>query len=120
GELLDHLQLVTVGWSDQATPRADGVALVAASAVAGAVVSHLFVLGAAEGAVPARLDPGARLDFVEREVARGVGLPVTGAAQAARGQALTFDAIMRAARESVTLSFPESGERDGQLPSPYF
>jgi RecB family exonuclease len=27
---------------------------------------------------------------------------------------------MRAARESLTLTFPESGERDGQLPSPYF
>jgi RecB family exonuclease len=120
GELLDHLQLITVAWTGRGSPVTGGVALIAAPAVAGAALRHVFVLGAAEGAVPARLDPGARLDFVEREVARGAGLPVTGAVQAARGQALTFDAIMRAAHESLTLTFPESGERDGQLPSPYF
>lgn len=120
GELLDHLQLVKVSRSGSAGAGTDGVALVTPAAVAGAAVSHLFVLGAAEGAIPARLEPGARLDFVEREAARGAGLPVIDATLAARSEALAFDGIVRAARSSLTLTFPESGERDGQLPSPYF
>lgn len=119
-ELLDHLRLVKVSWGGPLRAGTEGVVLVGPSAVAGAAVDHLFVLGAAEGAIPARLDSGARLDFVEREAARDAGLPVAGATQAARSEALAFDGIVRAARVSLTLTFPESGERDGQLPSPYF
>ena len=119
-ELFDHLQLVKAVSSGSSGDVGDVVELVAISAVAGAAVDHLFLLGAAEGVVPARLESGARLDFVDREAARAAGLLVTDATLAAQREALAFAGIMRAAGETLTLTFPESGERAGQLPSPYF
>lgn len=119
-ELLDHLQLAQARWRGASSQTADPVALVAAVALGGATVDHVFVLGAAEGVLPARLDPGARLDFVDREAARAAGLLVTDATLAARREALTFDGVVRAARVGLTLTYPEARERAGQLPSPYF
>lgn len=119
-ELQEHLQLVTYRWAVRGAAATEHVPLVSASEVAGATVRHVFVVGAAEGTIPARLDPGARLDFVEREVARRGGLAVPNATLAASREALTFDALVRSARSSLTLTYPESGQRNGQLASPYF
>src|SRR5690606_34984264 len=119
GELGDHLQLVQTSASGPPS-AADGVMLVSAAALAGPSFGHVFVLGAAEGAIPARLEPGARLDYVERAAARSAGLLITDATLAARREGLAFDAVMRAARDSLTLTYPESGTRSAQLPSPYF
>ena len=129
GELLEHLQLVSVragpptgvGTVDTGgSSRSGAVAVVAASAAPGAEVRHAFVLGAAEGAMPRRLDPGAWLDYAERDAARRGGLAVVDALQAARREALQFDGIVRAATESLTLTYAEAGGRGESLPSPYF
>ncbi len=97
-----------------------GVELHTPLALYGARVRHLFVLGAAEGVLPQRIADDAVLDFAERAAAARAGLPLEGAAEAARREALSLKALLWTVGSdpegSLTLSFAE----DEGIASPIF
>ena len=119
-EVGEHLQMVMVSANPAPEGAAGSVDLVPAAALPGAAVPHVYVLGVAEGVMPRRLEPGAWLDYVEREAARAAGIAVLGAQDAAQQEALQFDGVLMAATKTLTLTYAESGERGERLPSPYF
>ena len=89
-------------------------------ALLGGRYRHVYVLGAAEGVFPARVSEDAVLDFHERAAAAAVGLPLESAVEAAQREAGAFEAVVRATRERLTLTYPEVLQRASLIPSPYF
>lgn len=84
-----------------------GVELHTPLAVYGARYAHVFVLGAAEGVLPRRIVDDPVLDFAERRAAAEAGLPLEGAVEAARREALSLRAVLWAldgAVEDATLT----------------
>lgn len=102
------------------TPWARGVELHSPLAVLGAAYRHVFVLGAAEGVLPAGVGDDPMLDAFERAAFAGAGLPLEEAVAAAERESLTFVPSLLAAGETLTLSYPEVLAGREQLPSPYF
>jgi len=119
---LDAL-LGLIGVPADAEPEAGGrrVELHTPLAVYGARYRHVFVLGAAEGVLPAPVGDDPVLDFAERRLAAARGLPLEGAVDAARREALSFRAVLwtlagAAPGATFTMSYPE----DSGIASPYF
>ena len=101
-------------------PAKRGVEFHTPLAVFGASYQHVFVLGAAEGVLPAPLGNDPLLDFLERDLVRACGLPLEDAMEAAEREHLSFHAAARTARGNLTLSYPELLDNREQIPSPYF
>lgn len=116
-ELSDALELHDAPADSQ---WARGVELHSPLAVAGASYRHVFVLGAAEGVLPALVSDDPMLDFFERADLRTAGLPLEDALEAAEREVLSFLPVVLAARESLSISYPELLEGREQLESPYF
>lgn len=114
-EFLDLLQVLTV----PAQPGRGGVELHKSASVVGARYAHLFVLGMAEGALPATISNDPVLDFFERQQLQQQGLALPTAAEMARREALSFFALLQTATGSITFSYAELKNRQEQLPSPY-
>jgi len=115
------LTLVGVPAEPEAAMRGGCVELHTPLAVYGARYRHVFVLGAAEGTLPAPVAEDAVLDFAERRLAAARGLPMEGAVDAARREALSFRAVLwtllgAGAGASLTVSYPE----DSGIASPVF
>ena len=89
-----------------------GVSVHTPLAVLGAALSHMFVLGLAEGTFPAPLRDDAALDFFERKTLRSAGVNVETAPYAAWREQLSFHSLVAHAKASLTLSYPQ--QLDGQ------
>lgn len=98
----------------------EGVELHTPLAVFGAQYEHVFILGMAEGLLPAALRDDPVLDFYERKSLARQGLALEGASEAAHRETLSFWAAIWTARSSLTLSYPERLGSRALLPSPYF
>ncbi|PSN17921.1 PD-(D/E)XK nuclease family protein [filamentous cyanobacterium CCP5] len=114
-EFRDLLQVLTV----PAQPGRGGVELHKPTSVVGARYAHLFVLGMAEGVLPAMISNDPVLDFFERQQLQQQGLALPTAAEMARREALSFYALLQTATGNLTFSYAELKDRQGQLPSPY-
>lgn len=82
--------------------------------------AHVFVLGVAEGLLPAPLSDDPALDFHERRHLRTLGVPVETAAEAAQREALSFWAVREVAQRTLTLSYPELLDGQPMRPSHVF
>jgi CRISPR/Cas system-associated exonuclease Cas4 (RecB family) len=111
----DLLQTLTV----LAQPGRGGVELHKPSSVVGGRYTHLFVMGMAEGLLPAAIRNDPVLDFFERQQLQQSGLVLPAAAALARCEALFFFSLLQTVTESVTFSYAERAGRQEHLLSPY-
>lgn len=116
GEIRSALSILTT----PAHPARGGVSLHTPLALFGSQIKHLFVLGAAEDYLPARLNNDPVLDFTTRKRLADVGFPLETAAAASRRERLTFNSLLSAASESLTLTYPHMMAGKPRLPSPAF
>src|SRR5436305_1422903 len=96
-ELREALGVLTV----PAHPGRGGVELHTPLSLYGARVPHIFVLGAAEGALPAPVREDPVLDFREREQLAAAGARLETAAGAASRETLPFWALLHAEPEEA-------------------
>jgi hypothetical protein len=114
-ELLGALSLLTV----LAHPGRGGVELHTPLSLFGARYRHVFVLGAAEGVLPASVRDDMVIDFHERRGLAQQGVRLEGAAESARRETLSFWMLLQSATKTITLSYPRLMETRELLPSPY-
>lgn len=114
-ELRELLGVVTV----PAQPGSGGIELHTPMSLFGTSHSHLYVMGMAEGMLPAALAEDPVLDFRERHKLAEKGFEFETAADAARREALSFFALMQTATGDVTLSYPRTLQGRETFPSPY-
>jgi len=114
-DVMGSLALVTV----PAQPGRGGVELHTPVSLFGAKFQHVFVLGAVEGILPAPVQDDPTLDFYERKLLRLQGFDFEDAAQAARGEVISFYALLQTPTQSLTFSYPQMIGKEATLPSPY-
>jgi len=114
-ELRDLLESLTV----PAQPGRGGVELHSPASVAGARYTHVFVIGMAEGVLPAPISNDPLMDFFERQQLRTQGASLPTAAELARREALGFYFLLQTVTEAVVFSYPKLEGRQELLPSPY-
>ncbi|MGG6297907.1 PD-(D/E)XK nuclease family protein [Leptolyngbya sp. AN02str] len=114
-ELRELLAIVGV----PAQPGRGGVELHGPTSVIGARYPYLFVIGMAEGVLPAPVRNDCVLDFYERKALRQVGIPLELASEAVRRESLLFYYLLQIATQSVVFSYAQLNKRQEQLPSPY-
>jgi RecB family exonuclease len=102
-----------------AQPGRGGVELHTPLSLYGTSYRHVFTLGVAEGHLPARLRDDPAFDYAERAALAPLGCRLEGPAEAARREALSFDALLAVAGESLTLTYPALIGKDEALPSAY-
>lgn len=102
-----------------AQPGRGGVELHTPLSLYGTTYRHVFTLGVAEGHLPARLRDDPAFDYAERAGLSPLGCRLEGPAEAARREALSFDALLAVADETLTLSYPALIGKDEALPSAY-
>lgn len=102
-----------------AQPGRGGVELHSLGSVVGARYPYLFVIGMAEGILPAPVCNDCVLDFHERKALRQVGIQLELASEAARQEALLFHNLLHTVTEAVVFSYASLNGRQEQLPSPY-
>ncbi|MGB6017325.1 MAG: PD-(D/E)XK nuclease family protein, partial [Nodosilinea sp.] len=114
-ELRDLLDSLTV----PAQPGRGGVELHSPRSVVGARYTHLFVIGMAEGVLPAPISNDPLLDFFERQQLRHQGVMLPSAAEMARREALNVYFLLQTVTTAVVFSYPQLEGRKELLPSPY-
>ncbi|MBW6457210.1 MAG: PD-(D/E)XK nuclease family protein, partial [Trueperaceae bacterium] len=88
-------------------------------ALADVRVRHVLLLGAVDGSLPRPTPDDPVLGFHERAALSAAGVPLRGAGDLARGEALRFWGAWRAAGERLWLGVPAQTGRDARLPSPF-
>lgn len=114
-ELLDWLDLLAT----PAQPGRGGVELHSPLTLFGARYAEVFVLGAAEGTLPATLENDSWLDFHARRHLAAAGFDLEAAPEMANREALSFYFLLGLPEMGLHLSYPERRDRDPQLPSPH-
>jgi hypothetical protein len=114
-EFHDLMEILTV----PAQPGRGGVELHKPTSVVGARYRHLFVLGMAEGRLPATISNDPVLDFFERQQLQQHGLALPSAAELSRREALSFYGMLQTATGKITFSYAKLNHRQEQLSSPY-
>ncbi|MBD1916267.1 MULTISPECIES: PD-(D/E)XK nuclease family protein [Cyanophyceae] len=114
-ELRDLLDSLTV----PAQPGRGGVELHSPRSVVGARYTHLFVIGMAEGVLPAPIGNDPLLDFFERQQLRQQKVMLPSAAEMARREALNVYFLLQTVTTAVVFSYPQLEGRKELLPSPY-
>lgn len=114
-ELRDLLDSLTV----PAQPGRGGVELHSPRSVVGARYAHLFIIGMAEGVLPAPIGNDPLLDFFERQQLRQQKVILPSAAEMARREALNVYFLLQTVTTAVVFSYPQLEGRKELLPSPY-
>jgi len=114
-DVIESLTLLTV----PTQPGRGGVELHTPLSLFGASYQHVFVLGTAEGILPAPVQDDPVLDFHERKQLLRQGFRLEGAAQAARREAISFSALLQTATTTLTFSYPQLMGSEVCIKSPY-
>jgi ATP-dependent helicase/DNAse subunit B len=114
-EISELMALLTV----PAAPGRGGVELHTPASLVGTRYDYLFILGMAEGILPAPVADNPVLDFRSRQLLRESGIPLGNAVETAQREALSFYALLKTATQNLTLSYPRLIDRTQMLPSPY-
>ncbi|MBD0336509.1 MAG: PD-(D/E)XK nuclease family protein, partial [Cyanobacteria bacterium Co-bin13] len=102
-----------------AQPGRGGVELHNPTSVAGAQYAYVFVMGMAEGWLPAPICNDPVLDFFERQQLQTQNIYLPAAAEMARQEAMGFYFLLQMVTGAVTFSYPKLCDRTELLPSPY-
>ncbi|MEM9803669.1 MAG: PD-(D/E)XK nuclease family protein [Cyanobacteria bacterium P01_D01_bin.56] len=102
-----------------AQPGRGGVELHCPASVAGARYAHVFLIGMAEGILPAPVQNDPDLDFFERRQLQAQGIMVAGAAALACQEGVSFYHLLQTVTETMTFSYAKLRDRQEQLASPY-
>ena len=101
-------------------PSRLGVLITEPHMVAGGKFRHLFVLGMAEGVLPALPVDSNVIDFHERRGLARQGIDFEEAADIPRWESLSFISLLSAATESVTLTYPKTINGEEKIASSFF
>src|SRR5690606_38986415 len=115
-ELFELLSTVTTPFE----PSRVGVAVHQPNTIVGGGFDHIFVIGMAEGMLPASVTENPVIDFHERKKLVPHGIEFEEAADVPRWEALSFYFLLQAAQKSLTLSYPRYFDGAEQLPNSYF
>ncbi len=102
-----------------AAPGRGGVELHTPASLVGTEYQSVFVLGMAEGILPAPVVDSPVLDFRDRQLLRQRGIPLANAMETAQREALNFYGCLKTAAENVIFSYPQTQGSTQLLPSPY-
>ncbi|HMS09984.1 MAG TPA: PD-(D/E)XK nuclease family protein, partial [Pyrinomonadaceae bacterium] len=115
-EIFDILSMVTTPFGT----ASGGVVLHQPNTVIGGKFDHIFVLGMAEGMLPAKVTENPIIDFHERKRLSGFGIEFEDAAEVPRWEALSFYFVLLAGAKSLSFSYPRYVDGDPRLPNSYF
>lgn len=115
-EIFDILSMVSTPFG---TSRG-GVVLHQPNTVIGGKFDHIFVLGMAEGMLPAKVTENPIIDFHERKRLSGFGIEFEDAAEVPRWESLSFYFVLLAGAKSLIFSYPRYVDGDPRLPNSYF
>lgn len=101
-------------------PARLGVLVTEPDTLVGGRFRHVFVMGMAEGILPARPVENAVIDFHERSLLAKKGFEFEEAADIPRWEALSFFSLLSTATESLTLTYPRSTGKEGKIKSSFF
>lgn len=118
-QFLDEVQEVLTLLTVPIRPGTGGVELHTPLAVCGAAYDHVFVLGAAEGVLPAPVQDSVILDYHERQQLIRKGFPLKDAIRAAQREQLQFWSLLCTGRKSFIISCPQVLNQREMLPSPF-
>ena len=102
-----------------AQPGRGGVELHSPTSVIGARYAHVFLIGTAEGILPAPVKNEPNLDFFERRQLKAQGIMLPAAIDLACQEGLAFIHLLQAVTETITFSYAKLRDRQEQLASPY-
>lgn len=115
-EVFDILSSVTTPFDTSS----GGAVLHQPNTIIGGEFDHIFVLGMAEGMLPAKVAENPIIDFHERERLGKFGFEFEDASEVPRWEALSFYFMLLAGAKSLTFSYPRYVDGDARLPNPYF
>ena len=118
-EFIEEISQLTALLTVPAAPGRGGVELHTPASLVGSRYQFVFVLGMAEGLLPAPVVDNVVLDFRDRQLLRQSGIPVADAVATAQLEALSFYGLLKTATQNLTLSYPRLIDRMQMLPSPY-
>jgi hypothetical protein len=101
-------------------PESGGVKVTEPNAIVGSEFDQVFVMGMAEGVLPAPSSDDPVIDFYERERLRQFGVEFQDAFEVPRWETLTFYFSLLAAREKIQFSFPQFIDGKEQIKSSFF
>lgn len=119
GDFRQELRDLLDGLTVPAQPGRGGVELHSPRSVVGARYTHLFVIGMAEGVLPAAISNDPLLDFFERQQLRHQEIMLPSAAEMARREALNVYFLLQTVTTAVVFSYPQLEGRKELLSSPY-
>jgi ATP-dependent helicase/DNAse subunit B len=115
-DVFDILSTVTTPFDTSS----GGVVLHQPNTVIGGEFDHVFVLGMAEGMLPAKVTENPIIDFHERKRLDAFGIEFEDASEVPRWEALSFYFVLLAGAKSLTFSYPRYVDGDARLPNSYF
>jgi ATP-dependent helicase/DNAse subunit B len=97
-----------------------GVELYEPNLILGASFRHVFVMGMAEGMLPATVADNPVVDFYERKHMARYGIDFEEAAEVQRWEALSFYFLLLTVGENITFSYPRTVGNDLKIENSYF
>ncbi|MEP6850505.1 MAG: PD-(D/E)XK nuclease family protein [Acidobacteriota bacterium] len=101
-------------------PRNGGIPFHQPNTIIGGAFRHIFVLGMAEGMLPAVTREDAAIDFYEQRILEQRSVRFDKPVEFPRWEALSFYYVLLAARSGITLSYPKTIDIEEKIASPFF
>ena len=101
-------------------PASGGIGFHQPHTIIGGEFDHVFVVGMAEGMLPATTNEDTVVDFHEQRQLEKCGIKFDPPIEFPRWEALSFYYILLAARQGVTFSYPRVVGIDEKIASPFF
>ena len=114
-EINEILALLTI----PAQPGKGGIELHSPTALLGTNYPYVFVLGSAEGILPAAIADNPILDFHSRKQLAKQGLNIATAVNLAQEETWNFYCLLNVPTKSITFSYPELIDQSPVIASPY-
>ncbi len=118
-ELIQEISQLMALLMVPAAPGRGGVELHTPASLVGTEYQSVFVLGMAEGILPAPVVDSPVLDFRDRQLLRQSGIPLANAVETAQREALNFYGCLKTASQNLIFSYPQTLGSTPMLPSPY-
>ncbi|NBD31741.1 MAG: PD-(D/E)XK nuclease family protein [Cyanobacteria bacterium] len=118
-EFIEELQEILTLINIPVQPGRGGIELHSPKSLEGASYQYVFVLGMAEGCLPAPLKQDSILDFHERKQLAQAGFHLETAVEATRREELSFYHLLGVPKKALIVSYAQIMGTEAALPSPY-